>query len=82
MPRSGRPRRASEERDGYALIARIRSTAAFRELPAIAVTASATDLDRQIAMAAGFQAHIPKPFEPTRLVRGVMSLIGKTPPRA
>jgi CheY-like chemotaxis protein len=32
-------------------------------LPAIAVTAYAGDRDRDAALAAGFQAHLPKPLD-------------------
>jgi signal transduction histidine kinase/ActR/RegA family two-component response regulator len=53
--------------DGFALIRALRSggTAAGGSLvPAIAVTAYASQKDRDEALAAGFQAHVSKPFEP------------------
>jgi CheY-like chemotaxis protein len=37
-------------------------------LPAVAVTAYARDEDRKRALAAGFQAHLTKPYQVTKLV--------------
>jgi signal transduction histidine kinase/CheY-like chemotaxis protein len=52
--------------DGYSLIRRIRARTASQggAVPAIAVTAYASPNDRIAAEAAGFQAHVAKPFEP------------------
>jgi signal transduction histidine kinase/ActR/RegA family two-component response regulator len=53
--------------DGYALIRRVRSrpTADGGSIPAIAITAYASDRDRHAAEEAGYQAHVAKPFEPS-----------------
>jgi CheY-like chemotaxis protein len=59
--------------DGYALIARVRSSAGAR-LPAIALTAYVSRDDRERSLAAGFDAHIPKPVEPRTLVAAVAAL--------
>jgi CheY-like chemotaxis protein/two-component sensor histidine kinase len=52
--------------DGYALIHQIRARAASRGglTPAVALTAYASPTDRLSTLAAGFQAHVAKPFEP------------------
>jgi signal transduction histidine kinase/ActR/RegA family two-component response regulator/HAMP domain-containing protein len=51
------------DQDGYAFIASLRaaSNARLREMPVIAVTAYATLSDRSRVLAAGFDAHVPKP---------------------
>jgi signal transduction histidine kinase/ActR/RegA family two-component response regulator len=65
--------------DGYTLIRRVRRRAAQLGglVPAVAVTAYASPTDRLAALAAGFQAHVAKPYEPSevaslveRLARG------------
>ena len=64
------------EYNGYTLIGRVR--ARDREhgqiVPAIALTAFATAIDRDTVLSAGFQVHMPKPFEPTELVHVVSKL--------
>ena len=64
--------------DGYDLIARVR--ALEREhggrIPAIALTAYASDEDRERALAAGFSTHMPKPVSPGALASGVADLAG------
>lgn len=51
--------------DGYGLVRELRKhpSAALRSLPAIAVTAYAGERDHEAALAAGFQAHLPKPID-------------------
>ena len=60
--------------DGSALIRQLRSrpTVSGGGIPAVAVTAYASENDR----AAGYQAHVAKPFEPEELARIVASLRG------
>jgi len=57
------------DEDGYALIRQIRQHEAEHGgfLPAIALTGYARADDRARALAAGFQAHVPKPVEPAAL---------------
>ena len=69
------------EQNGYALIAKIRSMPPLRAIPAVAVTAYATETDREIALASGFQAHVAKPFDPTDLVAEVLRLVKENPPQ-
>ena len=68
------------EEDGYSLMRRVRALPAGRggQIPAAALTAYAGADDRKRALLAGFQAHIPKPVDPTELVAAVASLAGRT----
>src|SRR5262245_31755639 len=56
--------------NGYTLIGRVRARDRERGgiVPAIALTAYATAVDRDTVLSAGFQVHMPKPFDPTQLV--------------
>ena len=62
--------------DGYSLIRRLRArpAAAGGAVPAVAVTAYASSGDRAATQAAGYQAHIAKPFEPAEIARLVARL--------
>jgi signal transduction histidine kinase/ActR/RegA family two-component response regulator len=64
------------DEDGYSLVRRLRSRSVTRggRIPAVAVTAYASDDDRLAAQTAGFQAHVAKPFEPSELARLVAAL--------
>ena len=63
--------------DGYALIRQVRALASDRggRIPAAALTAYATLEDRRRALLAGYNEHIPKPVDPTRLIATVAGLI-------
>ena len=62
--------------DGYKLLETIRGLPSERgAIPAIAVTAYASDVDSQRAIAKGFAAHIAKPYLPMALVAAVRSAI-------
>lgn len=67
--------------DGYSFMKRVRSWS--REVgawvPAIALTAYARAEDRMKALASGYQTHVPKPVEPTELVRVIESLVNRPP---
>jgi CheY-like chemotaxis protein len=65
--------------DGYSLIQRLRKQRLklAREIPAIALTAYATDDDRARALSAGFQFHIAKPIEPETLVKSIAGAAGR-----
>jgi two-component system sensor histidine kinase/response regulator len=54
--------------DGYAATREIRSKPVFATLPIIAMTANATEADRQRAQEAGMSDHIAKPFDPENLL--------------
>ena len=71
------------DEDGYTLVRRLRSRSRSRGggIPAVAVTAYASDADRLAAQTAGFQAHVAKPFEPSELARLVAALGRTSTPR-
>ena len=60
------------EVDGYELIDQVRSLEGDnQQIPAIALTAYAREEDRNHAIAAGFQNHVPKPVDLNELVKVV-----------
>lgn len=65
--------------DGFDLIKKLRKQRLklAREIPAIALTAYATDDDRNRTLSAGFQMHISKPIEPKALVRSIAGAVGR-----
>lgn len=66
--------------DGRSLLRRIRQLRARHgSVPAIAVTAYASPVDRMKALLAGYQIFLPKPFDPTELITLVAGLAGPTP---
>jgi signal transduction histidine kinase/CheY-like chemotaxis protein len=68
------------EEDGYALISHIRAMPAGdkAKIPAIALTAFASNQDRTQALVAGFNLHLGKPVEPAELLLAVADLAGRT----
>lgn len=60
--------------DGYSLIRRLRQHEAEHGgfLPAIALTGYAGDEERSRILAAGFQAHVPKPLDPAQLATAII----------
>ncbi|WP_392482983.1 response regulator [Nostoc sp. C110] len=64
--------------DGYTLIRQIRKQPSDQggEIPAIALTAYAGEIDQQLALAAGFQQHISKPIELEVLMQAILTLVG------
>jgi PAS domain S-box-containing protein len=72
--------------DGYSLIRRLRVLEKSQEstLPAVALTAYARSEDRTKAIRSGFQNHLAKPVEPSKLLAVVSSLVGRktNPPDA
>jgi CheY-like chemotaxis protein len=66
--------------DGHQLLREIRELSAPRgTVPAIALTAFASQADRTRALLAGYQVFLPKPFDPPELVTLVASLAGLLP---
>ncbi len=62
--------------DGYMLVKQVRNLPPEKggDVPAIALTAYAGEINYQQAMAVGFQRHVSKPVEPTELVSAIVSL--------
>ncbi len=65
--------------DGYELIRRLRALDApgGRSIPAVALTAYASEQDRSRALEAGYQVHLSKPVEPMELLRALGQLSGR-----
>jgi PAS domain S-box-containing protein len=65
------------EQDGYTLIRKLRSLEAEKggRIPAIALTAYTREEDRLEALSAGFQQHLSKPIDPTKLIAMVASVL-------
>ncbi|MGH1396474.1 MAG: response regulator [Trichormus sp.] len=65
------------EIDGYMLMRQVREQPPHQggNIPAIALTAYAGEINQQQAMAAGFQLHISKPVDPDALIVAIASLI-------
>lgn len=63
------------EIDGYELIRRLRLLPQMSDVPAIALSGYATQKDIDAAHAAGFDAHIAKPVEPTTLTTEIERLL-------
>jgi PAS domain S-box-containing protein len=66
--------------DGYTLIRQIRELPPDRggQIPAIALTAYAGEIDQQHALAAGFQKHLSKPIETQSLIETIAELVRQT----
>jgi CheY-like chemotaxis protein len=63
---------AMPSEDGHSLSRRIRARADDRSrIPAVAVTAYGGPLQRELALAAGFDDYVKKPFAPEELVSAV-----------
>jgi signal transduction histidine kinase/ActR/RegA family two-component response regulator len=63
---------------GYELIRKVRALPSeVRNVPAVALTAFATEKDRQRALSAGFQIHLAKPVEPDALVEAIERLANR-----
>ncbi|MFN6570430.1 response regulator [Dendronalium sp. ChiSLP03b] len=68
------------EMDGYMLLRQIRSLSPEQggRIPAIALTAYASEGDGQQALSVGFQAHIAKPIDPAQLVATITNIVQKS----
>ncbi|MCC5626039.1 response regulator, partial [Nostoc sp. CHAB 5715] len=65
------------EQDGYTLIRKLRSLEPEKggRIPAIALTAYTREEDRLEALRAGFQQHLSKPIDPTKLITMVVDVL-------
>ena len=67
--------------DGYEVIRRLRKQTGFADLPVIALTAKASDEDRQHCLAAGANDCVVKPLEPQALKLALDEYLSVTPRR-
>jgi len=63
--------------DGFELLRKIRGLGPNAEgsVPVIALTALVSQADRARILNAGFKAHLPKPFTPSRLMETILTSI-------
>lgn len=61
--------------DGYTAIGEIRKKQEFSDLPVLAMTANATNKDREIALEKGMNDHIPKPIDSDNLFRTLVKWV-------
>jgi signal transduction histidine kinase/DNA-binding response OmpR family regulator len=71
---------AMPNEDGFTLLRKLRKLRSkrAREIPAVALSAYASDEDRAISLAKGFQMHLPKPIEPETLISSIVTAVGRT----
>ncbi len=71
---------AMPEIDGYMLMRQVKTLQAkqAKQIPAIALTAYAGEINQQQALESGFQRHLSKPIEPEELVKAIATLIGRS----
>jgi len=65
--------------DGYGVARRLKAEPRLRDVPLIAVTASAMVGDRDKVIATGFDGYISKPITPETFVSEIESYIGRQP---
>ncbi|MDZ7964151.1 MAG: ATP-binding protein [Nostoc sp. DedSLP03] len=68
------------EMDGYMLMRQVKALQAnqAKQIPAIALTAYAGEINQQQALESGFQKHLSKPIEPEELIKEIATLIGRS----
>ena len=64
--------------DGFELMRRLREMPELRTTPAIALTGYAARNDAEMALSAGFNAHVAKPADPAELLALVDQLLKST----
>ena len=71
---------AMPNEDGFTLLRKLRKLKSKRakEIPAVALSAYASDEDRAISLSNGFQMHLPKPIEPDHLINSVAAAVGRS----
>jgi signal transduction histidine kinase len=63
------------DEDGLALLRSLKKQPEHRSIPAIALTAYASDRDRQDALEAGYLEHVAKPVQPYHLARVIVKAV-------
>lgn len=67
--------------DGYTLLQKIRALAPEQggQIPAIALTAYAGEVDHQRVLQVGFHQHVTTPIEPHQLLQAILTLVRFNP---
>jgi len=68
--------------DGFGVLERLRSDSRYRDIPIVALTASAMAGDSERAIASGFTAYISKPVRMAELRREISRLLEDTTEKA
>ena len=70
---------AMPDEDGYTMMSRIRAMEPELggRIPALALSAFATNESKQRALESGFQLYNTKPFEPDLIVHDIRALLGR-----
>ncbi|MBI5598123.1 MAG: response regulator [Deltaproteobacteria bacterium] len=68
------------ELDGVAATRFIKNKEGFKELPVVALTASAMHGDEEKILAEGFDGYVPKPIERQKLLDVVKAMLGDKKP--
>ena len=68
--------------NGITALMKLREDAATKEIPVIAVTASAMPMDRSRIMSAGFDGYITKPISVKEFLAEVRKVIGEADPES
>ena len=63
------------DEDGLAFLRSLKKQPQFRTIPAIALTAYASDRDRHDALEAGYFEHMAKPVQPYHLSRVIVRAV-------
>jgi PAS domain S-box-containing protein len=63
--------------DGYEATRRIRAEPGLARVPILAMTANASEADRQLCLAAGMNEHVGKPVDINEVVRALMQITGR-----
>lgn len=63
--------------DGYEATRQIRAEPALARLPILAMTANASEVDRQLCLAAGMNEHVGKPIDINQVVHVLLQLTGR-----
>lgn len=64
--------------DGFKILKRMRSTAAYRQVPVIMVTAKGTEFDKVIGLDSGADDYIAKPFGMMELISRIKAVLRRS----
>ena len=70
---------AMPEMDGYEVCRKLKSHETYKQIPIIMITALTLEQDRKMALEAGANGFIFKPFDPKDVVREIERLLSESP---